>query len=60
MVDKDWIEQHDIGLVVHGDDFTEQQLDVYYAAPLELGIFRTLAYTGGISTTEIIRRCKER
>ena len=60
VVDKDWIEQHDIGLVVHGDDFTEQQLDVYYAAPLELGIFRTLAYTGGISTTEIIRRCKER
>ena len=59
-IDRAWIEKYDIHLVVHGDDFTQEQLEYYYKVPLEMGILRTLPYTQGISTTEIIRRIRER
>lgn len=49
-VTRDWIERHAIDLVVHGDDF--------YSVPIDMGIFRTVPYTRGISTSEIIRRCR--
>lgn len=57
--DPTWIEKYDIGLVVHGSDYSQKQIDYYYKVPLELGIFRTIPYSAGISTTDIIRRCKE-
>ena len=57
-VDLAWIEKHDIHLVVHGDDSTPEQQDYYYKFPIEKGIFRTLPYTKGISTTDIIARCQ--
>ena len=59
-VDRAWIEKYDINLVVHGDDFTQEQLERYYKVPMEMGILRILPYTPGISTTEIIRRIRER
>ena len=59
MVDRAWIEKYRIDLVVHGDDFSQEQREYYYKVPIAMGIFRTVAYTQGISTTEIIRRCKE-
>jgi len=58
-IDSDWIAQHHIDLVVHGDDYSKQELDYYYKVPIEMGIFRPIPYTYGISTTEIILRCKE-
>ncbi len=58
MVDRPWIEKYNIDLVVHGDDYLQEQQEYYYKVPIEMGIFRTVAYTQGISTTEIIRRCK--
>jgi cytidyltransferase-like protein len=57
--DATWIEKYDIDLVVHGDDYSDEQRRYYYKVPIEMGIFRTVTYTKGISTTEIIRRCKE-
>ena len=57
-MDSDWIDQHHIDLVVHGDDFSEQELDFFYKVPIKMGIFRTIPYTRGITTTEIILRCK--
>jgi glycerol-3-phosphate cytidylyltransferase len=57
-LDTAWIEKYRIDLVVHGDDFSSEQVDSYYEVPISLGIFRALPYTPGISTTEIIRRCK--
>ncbi len=59
-MDRAWIEKHDIHLVAHGDDYSQEQLTLYYSVPIEMGIFRTLPYTQGISTTEIIRRILER
>ena len=59
-VDRAWIEKHDIDLVVHGDDFPQKKLDYFYRVPMEMGIFRTVPYARGISTSEIIRRIVER
>ncbi len=59
MVGRAWIEKYNIDLVVHGDDYSQEQQAYYYKVPIEMGIFRSVAYTQGISTTEIIRRCKE-
>ncbi len=59
VTDAAWIEKHRIDLVVHGDDYSEEQLQKTHAVPMEMGIFRTVPYTPGISTTEIIRRFKE-
>ena len=57
--DPAWIEKYGIDLVVHGDEYSQELLEYFYEVPLELGIFRTIPYTPGISTTDIIRRCKD-
>ena len=59
IIDRAWIEKHKIDLVVHGDDYSQEQLKSIYHVPISMGIFRTVLYTPGISTTEIIRRCNE-
>ena len=59
VIDRTWIEKYDIHLVVHGDDYSQEYLEEVYKVPIEMGIFRLLPYTPGISTTEIIRRCKQ-
>ena len=59
VTDRDWIEKHDIHLVVHGNDYLPDDLNDMHAASIEMGIFRSVPYTLGISTTEIIRRCKD-
>jgi cytidyltransferase-like protein len=51
-----WLDRHEIDLVVHGDDFDHEQLMAMYREPYERGILRTLPYTAGISTTEILAR----
>ena len=56
IIDRAWIEKHDIHLVVRGDDFSQDQIKFFYNVPIEMGIFSTVPYTKGISTTEIIRR----
>ena len=59
IMDAAWIEKHQIDLVVHGDDYSQEQIEHIYNVPISMGIFRTVPYTPSISTTEIIRRCKE-
>lgn len=49
-----------IDYVVHGDDFNKDLLEDQYGLALKLGIFRTVPYTPGISTTTIIHRIVER
>ena len=57
-IDREWIEKHDIDLVMHGDDFSSELEELCYKTPMEMGIYRTVGYTPGISTTEIIARIK--
>ena len=56
VVTRAWLEEHRIDLVVHGDDFDPATLDHLYGVPIKMGIFRTVAYTPGVSTTDIITR----
>jgi len=59
-ITKEWIDEHSIDLVVHGDDFDEYKMAYYYEVPIELDIFRTVPYTKAISTAKLIKRIKER
>ena len=59
VIDSDFIARHHIDLVVHGDDYSDQELRFSHRVPIEMRMFRAIPYTPGISTTEIIRRCKE-
>ena len=56
VVDRAWIKEHDIRLVVHGDDLSQERLEYFYKVLIEMGIFRTVPYSHGIPTSEIIRR----
>ena len=58
IIDLKWIKKHNIHLVVHGDDFSEDLLQLCYKIPIEMGIFKKVPYTPGISTTDIINRLK--
>ena len=55
-IDGAWIEQQNIDLIVHGDDFSSEMEELCYKIPIEMGIYRSVGYTPGISTTEIIAR----
>ena len=57
-IDREWIEKHNIDLVMHGDDFSSELERLCYKIPMEMGIYRTVGYTQGISTSEIISRIK--
>ncbi len=57
---EEWLKEHEIDLVVHGDDFNPELLMDQYGAPIRMGIFRTVPYTPGISTTNIIQRIRDR
>ena len=59
IVDRAWIDQHNIHLVIHGDDYSPEQLQRTHKVPLDMGILRTVPYTKGISTTELIRRVRD-
>ena len=54
-----WIGKHDIHLVVHGSDYSQEDLNKTHAVAIEMGILRIVDYTMGISSTEIRNRCKE-
>ncbi len=59
VTDRGWIEKHNIHLVVHGSDYSQEDLNKTHAFAIEMGILRTVTYTPGISTTDIIQRCKD-
>ena len=59
ITDRGWIEQHNIHLVVHGSDYSQEDLKNTHAFPIAIGILRTVPYTAGISSTEIRRRIIE-
>jgi cytidyltransferase-like protein len=57
---KEWFLDHQIDFVIHGDDFCPELLQDQYGSALDLGIFRSVPYTPGISTTNIIQRVVDR
>jgi SAM-dependent methyltransferase len=56
----EYMDEHKLDKVAHGDDYSEEQKQKYYKAACDRGAYFTVGYTGGISTTEIIRRAADR
>jgi len=57
-VTREWIEEHELDLVVHGDDLDEETLGMMYGVPRDLGILTLVPYANGVSTTEIMERVR--
>ena len=57
-ITRDWIEKHNIDLIMHGDDVDPAVRDRWYKVPIEMGIYQSVGYTEGVSTTELISRIK--
>lgn len=55
-----WLRAEGIDLVVHGDEKSEAELRFWYGVPMELGMFRTVPYTSGIATSDVLRRVATR
>lgn len=52
-----FIQKHDIGKIIHGDDSTQHE---FFKIPIELGIMEYLPYTVTISTSDIIDKVLNR
>ena len=59
-VTKENIQYNQIDLVIHGDDTPFERLQEMYSDAMDLGIFKTVPYTKGVSTSDIIGRVLER
>jgi len=57
-ITREWISKHNIDLIMHGDDVAPEVKARWYGVPIEMGIYRSVGYTEGISTTELISRIK--
>lgn len=55
---KDFIQRHEIDLIVRGDDITPELLE-QQADAIEMGIMRYVPRTKNVSTTSIIEKIKE-
>ncbi len=53
---KEFIEEHHLDIVVHGNDMNDDTLKNFYQVPMSMGILKLLPYTQGISTSNIIQR----
>ena len=56
VVTTEFLAEHDISLVVHGDDISNDAVDSLYGDVAAAGKLRLVPREPGISTTEIIRR----
>jgi cytidyltransferase-like protein len=60
IIDEAFMKEHTIDSVVHGSDFTEEKMKYYFPYAYSMGTIVILPYTPLVSTTEIIKRIKER
>ena len=60
VVDEAWLKTHRIDVVVHGDDFDVDMATKLYGVPMEMGIFRTVPYSPGVSTSDLLIRLRLR
>lgn len=54
------IDRYGISIVIHGDDFLEADIVRHYLPAIRRGIFQTIPYTKGVSSTEIISKIEDR
>ena len=59
-ITKEFIEEHSIDFVVHGDDMDDEELNKWYGEAIKQGKFIKTKYTPTVSTSDIIRRVLSR
>jgi len=59
-ITREFIEKNNIDLVVHAHNENDNLQDIFFKVPMDMGIFKRIDYTDGISSTELIQRCKKR
>lgn len=59
-VTAEFLDEWHIDVVGHGDDFSEASMNKWYAVPAKRGIMKTVPYTQGVSTSELLARAAER
>lgn len=57
---KQFIKEHNIAVVCHGDDIDDETRKSWYKDAIELKIYKETKYTKTISTSNIIERIKAR
>ena len=60
VITDEFLIEHRIDVVCHGDDYSSEEMREFYSVPIAMGIFQSIPYTAGISTTEIISRIRSR
>ena len=60
IVTTDFLREHNISVVVHGDDISEETLERVFGEVAAAGKLRLVRREPGISTTDLIRRIRER
>jgi cytidyltransferase-like protein len=60
VLDKKFLTTHRVDLVVHGDDFDLSMATKLYGVAMEMEIFRTVPYTPGVSTSDLLERMRRR
>ena len=58
VITEEFLDEHWIDLVVHGDDIDDTSLRRSYGVPLARGIMHLVAYSTVVSTSEIISRVR--
>jgi len=59
-ITKEFIQKHNIDIVIHANDMNKENLNNWYKVPIEMGIFKTVEYEKNISTSIILKRILER
>ena len=60
IISQEFIDKYNIDLIVHGDDSNTEQLIHFYEVAIRQNKYKSLNYTSGISTSEIIERIRNR
>lgn len=58
IITKDFLDKYNIDMVVHAHDVDDESYNFMYKIPIQLGKFKRIDYTPGISTTKIIEKLK--
>lgn len=59
-ITKEFMEEHKIDIVAHGDDFDQEKIKYWYGAAIDQGKFKVVPYTQGVSTTDLLNRIRNR
>lgn len=57
-VTTEFLDEHDLAVIVHGDDISPATVEEVFGPVAAAGRLRLVAYTAGVSTTDLIRRAR--